>query len=163
MFFRIKKKKDAFEKEEEKSCVFRPEISASTPDLVVDTEIKAIKGVAKFIERQKIANEARIEKELYQRRDIGANWVRKTTVPAEFSLATSVKIYYYNNKQINRGRRKKEIESASNGSNNSSPQKKKLEPHKTKIKELMPGSSEDQVDFDKAKKELHKNIHDLAI
>ena len=83
------------EKEEEKSCVFKPELSTNrSAETAPPPNIDEIKGVTKFKERQKIANEARLEKELYQRRDIGANWIRKTTVPMEFTLSTSVLEFY---------------------------------------------------------------------
>ena len=89
---RLKKKKDTIVKEVEKSCVFKPEIISKTGEHGSEANFSDIKGVSKFIERQKNANEARKEKELYQQRDIGANWVRKTTVPTEFSITKSVKI-----------------------------------------------------------------------
>ncbi len=89
---KIQRRKDNFEKEEEKSCVFRPELSAKVSD-VHDVPVTEIKGVAKFFERQKVASEARKEKELYQRRDIGTNWVRKVTVPAEFNLTNPATVF----------------------------------------------------------------------
>lgn len=91
---KIRKKKDTYEKEEEKSCVFKPELSAKQPAEPSVTPIGEIKGVSKFMERQKVANEARKEKELYQRRDIGANWVRKVTIPAEFKLTVPASVRF---------------------------------------------------------------------
>lgn len=45
------------------------------------------KGVDKFLKRQKAAQEVRKEKELFARRDLANGWVRKATVPVEFSLS----------------------------------------------------------------------------
>ena len=133
--------------EEERSCVFKPELSSrlesATSSAVPST--KHIRGVNKFIERQKIASEARKEKEMYQRRDIGANWIRKVTVPNEFNFASTA------NKE-----KKKEVKS-----NEESPvQKKSTGTPRTKAKDIV---QEDQVDFDKARKDLHKNIRELQI
>ena len=84
----LREKKESLNQDEEQSCVFVPAINPAiaTPSAITT---KA-KGVDKFIDRQRIALEARQEKELLMRRDIGLNWVRKTTIPSEFRLLTSV-------------------------------------------------------------------------
>ena len=46
----------------------------------------------KFVKRQKIASEARKEKERLLNKNNGDKWVKKTTVFQEFSLTNSVKI-----------------------------------------------------------------------
>ena len=84
IILRINDKKQSLAVEEEQSCAFAPEIN---PTLSAPSPATKAKGVDKFIERQRLAMEARLEKELLMRRDIGLNWVRKTTVPSEFRIS----------------------------------------------------------------------------
>lgn len=110
-------KQEEKEQEVEQSCVFTPNINSEFSSKALTSSTPNAKGVAKFLERQKVAMEARKEKELYyQNRDIGSNWVRKTTVPEEFSLSSSSvisiqfnsNILYYSQNRIRRIKKVKE-------------------------------------------------------
>jgi len=74
------------EQEKEKDCVFRPELSTKIEPAV----IKEVRGMDKFIERQKIASEAKKEKEKLLNRNPGDHWVNKKTIPKGFSFTTLV-------------------------------------------------------------------------
>jgi len=144
---RIKKKKDLHEQEEEKSCIFKPEISTKI-EPAQPPEITSIKGVNKFFERQKIASEARKEKEMLLRRDIGANWSRKITVPTEFNFASATE------KTKNKEWRK---------DSDSPPSSKKGASPNSKVSEKIQAPTEAELDFEKARRDLHKSIQELQI
>lgn len=83
---RLKIKKDMYTQEKEHSCVFRPEISTR----VEPTVVKEVKGMDQFVERQKMAKEAKEKLELIKNKDIASNWVRRVTIPEEFNFSTGV-------------------------------------------------------------------------
>ena len=73
-------RKDIFDQIEEKSCVFKPEISSKKEPGI----IKEVKGMKKFLTRQKLAKDTKKELEMERQKDLGKNWVRHTTIPKEF-------------------------------------------------------------------------------
>lgn len=74
------------EQEKERDCVFRPELSVK----IDPAGTREVKGMDKFVERQKMASEARREKEKVLSRNPGDNWVHKTTIPKGFSFTNLV-------------------------------------------------------------------------
>jgi len=66
--------------------LFRPELNAR----VDVSPIKEIKGMNKFIERQKTANEIKKEKEASLNKNLAKNWTKKVTIPEGFSFTNSV-------------------------------------------------------------------------
>ena len=72
-------------------CVFKPNLYSKYEPIAVNE----VKGMDKFVERQKMATEIKSQKEKLLNKNNGKRWVRKTTVPKEFSLKTMV-----NNKLI---------------------------------------------------------------
>lgn len=83
---RLKKIRSQNEQEEEKECVFKPELSTRL-DV---SPAREVKGVDKFVERQKIASDIKREKEALLNKDAAKNWTKKVTVPEGFSFTNSV-------------------------------------------------------------------------
>jgi len=86
--FRIKKKRDKNEQEQEKECIFKPEISTKLEQV----PMKDIKGLEQFIERQKTALDARKEKAKLEYRNSGESWI---SLHKESPHANRVFIPYY--------------------------------------------------------------------
>ena len=85
--YRLKRIRMENEEEKDRECIFKPELSTR----IDISGIKEVKGVNKFIERQKIATEARKEKEACLNKNQGQNWVKRVTIPEGFSFTNSVK------------------------------------------------------------------------
>ena len=60
--------RDISEQEKSRECSFRPEISLHIEQDIAEKEVNEIKGIDKFLARQKAANEAKRMKEKYKLR-----------------------------------------------------------------------------------------------
>lgn len=65
---RIKDMRDVNEQGKDKECSFRPEVSTHAEQDTSEVEVTEIKGIDKFLARQKAANQAKKEKEKYKLR-----------------------------------------------------------------------------------------------
>eukprot|EP00826_Nyctotherus_ovalis_P007468 TRINITY_DN11875_c0_g1_i1.p3 TRINITY_DN11875_c0_g1~~TRINITY_DN11875_c0_g1_i1.p3 ORF type:complete len:177 (+),score=18.69 TRINITY_DN11875_c0_g1_i1:806-1336(+) len=76
---RRQRKRDLKDDEEEKACVFTPNINSRR----LSVAAKEVKMMDQFVERQRAAREEKASKEP---KDIANAWVRRITVPKEFTL-----------------------------------------------------------------------------
>jgi len=120
------RKKDLKENEEERECVFTPNINPRRCSFFSGE----MKGVEVFVERQKVARE---NKERAKPKNIASNWVRRITIPKEFTFFQRME---NSRSTINLG---------------TSISKKKF--YKFPIKK--------QINFEQVKRQLHKKLHTL--
>jgi len=124
--YRLKIKKDMYNQEEERSYVFKPDITNKIEPLVM----KEVKGMNQFVERQRVAKEAKEKLEIAKNKDIASNWVRRITIPEEFNFSTTV-------------------------NNASKTKRSSISPSKPKTEPI-----DEDLEYEKAKQAIHLKIHE---
>lgn len=66
----------------ERECLFKPALSARLEGV----NAKEVRGMRKFVKRQRRANETKKAKEKLKNTVLGTNWVRRITIPEGFSF-----------------------------------------------------------------------------